>query len=216
MRITCWTAFTGILLSACGGGDDRQDVPDQEPAAEVAEASDQDALPGLAMLEEDGPADPNLLRVLPEACTLLTAEEVSALLGTEMIAVQESHSGKESSQCSYRAIGMGMALNIMFVLDQFLDGRDPASLQAFIEGVGGTVAGPVDIPGALHGLRGEVGRSTNVWATNGMRGTSMMTDRPVSHFLVHVGLDSEAGSEERLTAVVEAAAIVLNRVRDGR
>jgi len=202
------------LLTACGGGADRADMPDVNADLEIAEPTDPDALPGLAMLDDDEPLDPNLLTTLPEACTLLTGADVSELLGADATAQQVSHSGKASSECSYYTDGsVGMALNIMFVLDDFVDAHDPASLQALIEGLGGTVTGPVDVPGDLHSLRGEMEGVSNVWVANGMRGTSMMTDRPISHLIVHVGIDSGAPADDRLAVLVDAAAIVLERVR---
>lgn len=203
-------AFPGCLLllcvTACRGASDGDAAADSRPdgaaASERVEATATEP-------DRAGAAD-RLLTGLPEACSLLSEAEASESLGGPVAATQREHSGKERTECRYTAPGgRQITLSAMFVLDDYYD---PTTFRAFVEAMGMPVTGTADVPGGTQAYYGGEGETVAVVTATDIRGTALLSDRPVSHVIVGIGMTSPADPSERLDTVEAIAGTVVERL----
>jgi hypothetical protein len=157
---------------------------------------------------------PGVIAVLPEACSLYSEEEATDRLGSPATASQAYHGAKERSECHYTASEGGrISIQAMFVMDEYYD---PSTFREFVEAMGMPVTGPADVVGGAQAYYGEQGEMVAVMVASSIRGTAMLSDRPVSRLVLGVAISSRRDRGERLEVAEEIAATVLERLgREG-
>ena len=153
---------------------------------------------------------PGVIAALPEACSLYSEEEATDRLGSPATADQAYHGAKERSECHYTASEGGwISVQAMFVMDEYYD---PSTFREFVEAMGVPVTGSADVIGGAQAYYGELGETVALVVAGSIRGTAMLSDRPVSRLVLGVAVSSRRDTEERLEVAEEIAATVLERL----
>lgn len=184
-----------LSLAACGGAED---------AAETGTRNAGSPAPGGSTTPAEQEALPQgVLSELPEACSLLEAADVEAILGEAVSGNQLAHGPKERSACRFTASdGSELTVQLLFIIHQAYDPSvdSPDKLREQVAHSSGEPAGELNGSG-YHGFYVESSDATGAHVVTEFQGTAVMSDRPVSQLHLTVELESSDASAERLDAV---------------
>lgn len=204
VRLTAAVVLLG--LAACNGAGDAADSsargPGSDPPTESAARAVQETQTARVLSE------------LPEACTLLGADDVEAALDEAVSGEQVAHAPKQMSACRFTASdGDRLTVQVLFITLDAYDpsGDSPDKLRAQVAQSSGEPDGELNGDG-YHGFYVESSEATGAHVVTEFQGTAMLSDRPVSQLHMTVELSSGEEPADRLDAVRSTVESVIDRL----